>query len=82
MTTMENDSGSVYVYTRSGTTWTQEAKLVAADGRRRLLWYSSVSISEDTIVVGARGTMIMEVARVQLTFLYEVEHIGRSKQNY
>ena len=27
------DSGSAYIFSRSGTTWTQQAKLTAADGR-------------------------------------------------
>ncbi|HEX7312418.1 MAG TPA: Calx-beta domain-containing protein [Pyrinomonadaceae bacterium] len=46
--------GAVYVYTRSGTTWTQSATLLtpsdAADGD---LFGSSLAVDNDTLVVGA-----------------------------
>ena len=48
-----NDSGSVYVFTRSGSTWTQQAKLTAADGAEGDVFGISVAFSGDTIVVGA-----------------------------
>jgi len=48
------DSGSVYVFTRSGTVWTQQAKLTAADGAAVDLFGYSVALSGDTILVGAR----------------------------
>ena len=32
MMTMAADSGSAYVFTRTGTTWTEQAKLTASDG--------------------------------------------------
>jgi hypothetical protein len=48
------DSGSVYVYTRSGTMWTQqEAKLFASDGAMGDKLGRSVSLSGNTIAVGA-----------------------------
>jgi len=47
------DSGSVYVFTRSGDTWSQEAKLTASDGAEGDLFGISVAISGDTLVVGA-----------------------------
>lgn len=43
-------SGSAYVFVRSGGTWAQEAKLVAADGG---LFGASVALSEDLALVGA-----------------------------
>ena len=46
-------TGAAYVFTRSGTTWSQQAKLVASDGYSRDLFGWSVSIDGDTIVVGA-----------------------------
>jgi hypothetical protein len=48
-------SGAVYVFVRSGTVWTQQAYLKASntDGGDHFGW--SVSISGDTIVVGALG---------------------------
>ena len=48
-------SGSAYVFTRSGTTWSQQAKLTASDGAAGNLFGKAVSISGDTVVVGAQG---------------------------
>ena len=47
-------SGSAYVYRRTGERWTEEAKLVAADGAAGDLFGISVAISGDALVVGAR----------------------------
>jgi len=46
-------SGSAYVFKRDSTTWTQQAKLVPADGAAGDEFGISVSISGDYIVVGA-----------------------------
>jgi len=48
-------SGSAYVYTRSGTTWTQQAKLLASDGEAFDYFGNSVSLSGDTALIGAHG---------------------------
>ena len=48
-----NDSGSVYVFTRSGTTWSQQVKLTAADGAEGDVFGISIAFSGDTIVIGA-----------------------------
>jgi hypothetical protein len=48
-----SDQGSAYVFTRSGNTWTQEAKLIASDGTTADFFGISVAIFEDTIVAGA-----------------------------
>ena len=45
--------GSAYVFTRTGTTWTQEAKLLASDGASMDFFGWSVSLSGDTALVGA-----------------------------
>ena len=50
---MVADSGSAYVYARSGSTWTEQAKLTASDGAADDLFGYSVSVSGDTAVVGA-----------------------------
>jgi hypothetical protein len=47
------DAGSAYVFVRSGTTWTEQQKLLASDGAAFDQFGRSVSISGDTIVVGA-----------------------------
>ena len=47
--------GSAYIYTRSGSTWTQQTKLIASDGVGSDRFGTSVSISSDgnTAIVGA-----------------------------
>jgi hypothetical protein len=45
--------GAVYVFVRSGTTWTQQAKLVASDGSSGDGFGCSVALSGDTALVGA-----------------------------
>ena len=47
------NSGSAYVFKRAGTSWVQEAKLVASDGATNDYFGWSVSISGDYLVVGA-----------------------------
>jgi hypothetical protein len=51
----DSDRGAAYVFTRSGTTWTQQAKLVATDAQVDDWLGLSVAISGDTIVSGAYG---------------------------
>jgi len=48
-----NDSGSAYVFTRSGTSWSQQTKLTAADGVAGDVFSISVALSGDTAVIGA-----------------------------
>ena len=51
------ESGSAYVFTRSGSSWTQQAKLTASDGAAGDLFGWSVAVSGDgsTAVIGAHG---------------------------
>jgi hypothetical protein len=51
----ENLAGAAYVYTRTGTNWTQEAKLTASDGDISDYFGYSVSINGDSAIVGARN---------------------------
>jgi hypothetical protein len=46
-------SGSAYVFVRSGSTWTQQAKLTASDGAAWAYFGHSVSVSGDTALIGA-----------------------------
>jgi hypothetical protein len=46
-------SGSVYIFNRYGTTWTQQQKLLASDGVKYDSFGWSVSISGDYAIVGA-----------------------------
>jgi len=49
-----NNQGSAYVFTRSGTTWTQQAQLTAAGGAASDQFGASVALSGDTAIIGAR----------------------------
>jgi hypothetical protein len=48
-----NRSGSAYVYTRTGTTWTQQAKLNASDGGEEERFGIDVALEGDTALIGA-----------------------------
>jgi len=49
------DSGSAYSFRFNGSTWVQEAKLLASDGAAGDYFCFSVAISGDTAVIGAYG---------------------------
>ena len=56
----ENDNsasgaGAAYVFTRSGTSWSQQAYLKASNAERGDVFGFSVAITSDTIVIGAFG---------------------------
>lgn len=46
-------SGSAYIFTRNGGTWTEQAKLTASDMAQGDHFGTSVAISGDTIIAGA-----------------------------
>ena len=48
-------SGAVYVFTRAGTTWSQQAYLKPSNTRAGALFGSSAALSGDTLVVGSIG---------------------------
>jgi len=49
----DNYKGSAYVFTRTGTTWAQQQKLLASDGETNDRFASSVSVSGDNAFIGA-----------------------------
>ncbi len=49
-----SEIGAAYVFVRSGTTWTQQAKLTASDGAVNDLFGGSVALDGNTAVVTAR----------------------------
>src|SRR5262249_18714532 len=51
--TLAADGGAAYVFRRSGTSWTQEAKLLPCDPHPGASFGRSVAVSSDTVVVGA-----------------------------
>ncbi len=46
-------SGSAYVFTRSGSTWTQQAKLIPSDGDSNDYFGHSVAVYKDMAIIGA-----------------------------
>jgi hypothetical protein len=52
----DSDSGAAYVFTRSGTTWSQQATLADPVGTDGDSFGSSVAITGSTAVIGAPGT--------------------------
>jgi hypothetical protein len=51
---MEDGSGAVYVFTRTGGVWSEQAFLKASNARAGDWFGSTVAVSGDTLVVGAR----------------------------
>jgi hypothetical protein len=50
----DSNKGAAYVFMRSGTNWSQQAELTASDAAANDWFGNSVSISGDTLVVGAQ----------------------------
>jgi hypothetical protein len=49
------DRGSVHVFVRTGSTWSEQAKLLAADGAAHDWLGGHVSVSNDILIAGADG---------------------------
>jgi len=54
----DNVRGSAYVFTRTGATWTQQAKLLASDGQEEDFFGWSVSLTGNTALIGAPGCYV------------------------
>jgi uncharacterized protein YcbX len=66
------DAGSVYIYTRNGTAWTQQTKLTASDKEASDFFGRSVSISSDgnTAIVGAYAEDPDNVGNAGSVYIY------------
>jgi hypothetical protein len=51
------DAGAAYVYTRSGTTWSAPTKITASDGAVDDEFGGHVSLDDNTLLVGASGSV-------------------------
>ena len=49
-------AGAAYVFTKSGTTWSQAAKLTASTSLQLAYLGYSLAVDGDTVLVGAYGT--------------------------
>ena len=54
--TGKNNAGAAYLFTRTGSTWTQQAKLLANDAQAADYFGRSVALDGDTAIVGASST--------------------------
>ncbi len=70
--------GAAYVFTESGSAWTQTAKLTASDGAARDDFGSSVSISGNTVVVGAQGATVGANSDQGAAYVFTESGSGRS----
>lgn len=52
---LNTNTGAAYVFTRTGTNWTQQQKLTASDAAQNDAFGVSVDIDGDTVLVGASG---------------------------
>ena len=77
--TVLTDAGAVYAFTRSGTVWTQEAKIVAADAAAGALFGSSVSISGSRAIIGSSAATVNAAAR-GAAYVYLRDGIGAWSQ--
>jgi hypothetical protein len=62
--------GSVYIFTRSGATWTLQQKITAADGAADDYFGFAVALSGDTLAVGAYGDDISGLANVGSVYIF------------
>ena len=64
------DAGSAYVFVRTGTAWTQEAKLVALDAAAGSAFGFSVSLRGDRALVGAFGSSLPGAAGAGAAYVF------------
>ena len=63
-------SGSAYVFVRSGTTWSQQAKLTANDGAESDYFGRAVAIDGDTILIGATDDTHSSTSRAGSAYVF------------
>ena len=74
------NQGSVYVFTRTGDTWTRGIKAAAPDGRADELFGVSVATSGDSSIVGAGFADVGTASFDQgAAYLVKTGHNGRGK---
>ncbi|MBL8133844.1 MAG: hypothetical protein JNL42_18425, partial [Anaerolineae bacterium] len=56
-----SDAGAVYIFTRSGTTWTQQQKVTAADPSASDRLGFAVSVNGDTVAAGAPYAPVVDI---------------------
>ena len=69
-----NKSGSTYVFTRSGSSWSQQAKLAASDGAADDVFGWSVALYGDTVMIGAPTSIIALPGGTGSAYVFEISH--------
>jgi hypothetical protein len=69
----EIGNGAAYIFERSGTSWTQLEKLAAESGGKNDKFGESVSISGNTIAIGANGRDVGEIPDRGTVYLFDRE---------
>ena len=66
------DAGKVYIYTRSGSVWTEEATITASDKEASDLFGTSVALTADgtKLIVGAIGKDISGISDAGKVYIY------------
>ncbi|WP_428310801.1 GEVED domain-containing protein [Hydrocarboniphaga sp.] len=77
---LAEDEGAAYVFARSGTTWTQQSKLMANDGAYREYFGTSIAISGDTALVGVPGDSTDSIANQGAAYVYVHTDTGWKQQ--
>lgn len=74
-TSPNTDNGAAYVFTRSGSTWTQQQKLLASDAASSDSFGLSVAISSDgeTVLFGVQGEDTSPASGNGAAYVYYVE---------
>ncbi|MEP7118317.1 MAG: hypothetical protein ABI880_12090 [Acidobacteriota bacterium] len=66
-----SSSGSVYIYVRSGTTWVQQARLVASDKKNTAYFGASLALEGDQLVVGSFGWDAPAATDIGAAYVFE-----------
>lgn len=76
--TTATDAGAAYVYTYNGSTWSQQAKLLANNGvAGDELGFSVAAIAEDHVLVGAAGAKVVySFTRSGTTWTQDTSYTG------
>lgn len=67
------DAGSAYVFSRSGGSWVQHAKLLAADGRPNDLFGTAVAIDGETVVAGSTSADLTAMPDAGAAYVFAVD---------
>ncbi|MDR3573793.1 MAG: choice-of-anchor D domain-containing protein [Anaerolineaceae bacterium] len=65
-----SQQGAVYIFTNSGSAWSQRTKLTASDGAAGDLFGSSLDISGDTVLIGAEWALVGSNAKQGAAYIF------------